>query len=58
MEIENRFFKLRRQLKEFSNKFYESVKISKIDKAQHGENESVKLDIKEWKEETTKSGEN
>lgn len=58
MEIENRFFKLRRQLKEFSNKFYESVKISKIDKAQNGENESVKLDIKEWKEETTKSGEN
>lgn len=57
MEIENWFFKLRRQLKEFSNKFYESVKISKIDKAQHGENESV-IDIKEWKEETTKSGEN
>lgn len=55
MEID---FKLRRQLKEFSNKFYESVKISKIDKAQNGGNESVKLDIKEWKEETTKSGEN
>lgn len=58
MEIENWFFKLRRQLKEFSNKFYESVKISKIEKAQNEENESVKLDIKEWKEETTKSGEN